>query len=541
MKYSKKGFECLSGDWIESDHWISCVNTQIEGPIPNTAKEDLPLIDCLAECKNDENCIGLTYNNKTNTCITYGTPNNNPFSFQLHTGYAHQALAARSCKTNYSKDQCLSIEGAEELTDYNIPVGCIEKEGKIFWNNQTTKTFDKFEKIFDKTCAGKKPYFTESSADSCPVPLDEEKCKKAAQFLKRHEAIASVNITNPEIVVGTHTYVGLPKGTTCEIRTTSDNNCKCTTECGALGKFEGRKWCNVEDCTIGGKLWSWDYCDCDETITGKGQTYRGCQNKTRGGYTCAKWTAGFNINSNDCKKNKVDGCQHRHTITQNPDKGISNHNYCRNPDNGASIWCYTTDKDKRWDYCDAKPLIKDSSSSYTTKEACEDQCDKDSSCSAFVYNPDTRFCKVYGRCTPQEKTWGNSVVHQKRFDPSHCSFYQGRVAFNKEEGKTCKGESCICKWESTEEEMTLNDCRNKCKEADDCKAIAFDPSSWGCRLFSECAEEEGDQYDGIWERLVEVTLTNENQPCGKGGFDCLCHKKTLTRSSDHTVYFKRNL
>lgn len=28
------------------------------------------------------------------------------------------------------------------------------------------------------------------------------------------------------------------------------------------------------------------------------------------------------------------------------------HNYCRNPDREAKPWCYTTDKDKRWEYCD---------------------------------------------------------------------------------------------------------------------------------------------------------------------------------------------
>ena len=27
-------------------------------------------------------------------------------------------------------------------------------------------------------------------------------------------------------------------------------------------------------------------------------------------------------------------------------------NYCRNPDGGQWIWCYTTDADMRWDYCD---------------------------------------------------------------------------------------------------------------------------------------------------------------------------------------------
>ena len=29
-------------------------------------------------------------------------------------------------------------------------------------------------------------------------------------------------------------------------------------------------------------------------------------------------------------------------------------NYCRNPDGTDTIWCYTTDPNKRWEFCDAK-------------------------------------------------------------------------------------------------------------------------------------------------------------------------------------------
>ena len=32
-----------------------------------------------------------------------------------------------------------------------------------------------------------------------------------------------------------------------------------------------------------------------------------------------------------------------------------NENYCRNPDNESNgPWCYTTDPDKRWEFCDVK-------------------------------------------------------------------------------------------------------------------------------------------------------------------------------------------
>jgi hypothetical protein len=32
--------------------------------------------------------------------------------------------------------------------------------------------------------------------------------------------------------------------------------------------------------------------------------------------------------------------------------GLGDHNMCRNPDGADTIWCYTTDPKKRWEYCD---------------------------------------------------------------------------------------------------------------------------------------------------------------------------------------------
>ena len=77
---------------------------------------------------------------------------------------------------------------------------------------------------------------------------------------------------------------------------------------------------------------------CDETMSGNGANYRGCQTTTRSGYTCQAWAS---------------QSPHSHTRTpaNYPSSGLVS-NYCRNPDGEPTIWCYTTDPNKRWELCE---------------------------------------------------------------------------------------------------------------------------------------------------------------------------------------------
>jgi hypothetical protein len=43
--------------------------------------------------------------------------------------------------------------------------------------------------------------------------------------------------------------------------------------------------------------------------------------------------------------------KHNRTAKRYPKAGLKE-NFCRNPDNEKTIWCYTTNKNKRWEYCD---------------------------------------------------------------------------------------------------------------------------------------------------------------------------------------------
>ena len=77
--------------------------------------------------------------------------------------------------------------------------------------------------------------------------------------------------------------------------------------------------------------------DCMEDDP-KAETYRGTLSQTVSGRTCQKWTAQTPHTHND-------------TPDRHPNTGLGDHNYCRNTDSGCTVWCYTTDPGKEWEYC----------------------------------------------------------------------------------------------------------------------------------------------------------------------------------------------
>uniref|UniRef100_A0A8D0D9T1 Plasminogen n=1 Tax=Sander lucioperca TaxID=283035 RepID=A0A8D0D9T1_SANLU len=100
----------------------------------------------------------------------------------------------------------------------------------------------------------------------------------------------------------------------------------------------------------------WEYCNLEKSnlqlprppplpqrphqrLTGNGDTYRGPTSITILGVTCQAWSAQI---------------PHQHnsfTPQTHPDKGLEG-NSCRNPDGDVNgPWCYTTDRNKKWDYC----------------------------------------------------------------------------------------------------------------------------------------------------------------------------------------------
>ncbi|CAB9496738.1 Hepatocyte growth factor-like protein [Seminavis robusta] len=65
--------------------------------------------------------------------------------------------------------------------------------------------------------------------------------------------------------------------------------------------------------------------------------YRGTISVTESGIPCQDWAA-------------QEPQKHDKTPEKFPQSGLTK-NYCRNPDGADKSWCYTTKKDKRWEYC----------------------------------------------------------------------------------------------------------------------------------------------------------------------------------------------
>uniref|UniRef100_A0A8D0XBY2 Plasminogen n=1 Tax=Sus scrofa TaxID=9823 RepID=A0A8D0XBY2_PIG len=121
-----------------------------------------------------------------------------------------------------------------------------------------------------------------------------------------------------------------------------------------------------------------------ECKTGNGKNYRGTTSKTKSGVICQKWS----VSSPHIPK---------YSPEKFPLAGLEE-NYCRNPDNDEKgPWCYTTDPETRFDYCDIPE--------------CEDEC---MHCSGEHY--EGKISKTMSGIECQ--SWGSQSPHAHGYLPS---------------------------------------------------------------------------------------------------------------------------
>jgi len=115
------------------------------------------------------------------------------------------------------------------------------------------------------------------------------------------------------------------------------------------GESEYTIWCYTND-----SVYRWDYCDplheqpevivppivtLEDVPENKGgAAYRGSQTKTVSGRVCQNWAS-------------QTPHEHGNRPSKHPKSDLRS-NFCRNPDGEKTIWCYTTDPNMRWEYCE---------------------------------------------------------------------------------------------------------------------------------------------------------------------------------------------
>ena len=143
---------------------------------------------------------------------------------------------------------------------------------------------------------------------------------------------------------------------------------------------------------------------CDETLRGwRNEGYRGCQSKTRSGRTCQSWDRQW---------------PHRHS-RRKCHKGSCGNNYCRNPDGEPTIWCYTTDRRKRWEYCSPLPRPVHCSGYWSGWTSCSPSCTSGNRYK-YRYYKITRYPKYGGRSCPYRHYYKQSARCSSNPCPVNC-------------------------------------------------------------------------------------------------------------------------
>ena len=91
----------------------------------------------------------------------------------------------------------------------------------------------------------------------------------------------------------------------------------------------------------------------------EGEPYTGTISVTQCGIPCQRWyaTASHTPDQFMIPENIPEGSLHRAE------------NYCRNPDNDKGPWCYTTDPEIRWQYCDISVCSENAESQLAPSQA----------------------------------------------------------------------------------------------------------------------------------------------------------------------------
>ena len=205
-----------------------------------------------------------------------------------------------------------------------------------------------------------------------------------------------------------------------------------------------RVWCHT---TVDDPSWAFckvPLCDGEEVVTSEvcGTTslqqedYRGSIAMTESGRECQRWDS-------------QEPHEHTRTTENFPNAGLEA-SYCRNPDDEPRAWCYTTDADKRWEYCEI-PTCGDFDIIAEEEELCYN-CNATSCGSTSVNQADYRGTINITESGRTCQAWDSHEVHDHP-NTSRQTYPDGGLEGNycrnpdNEEGAWCYTTDPLKRWE----------------------------------------------------------------------------------------------
>ncbi|XP_004449855.1 plasminogen isoform X2 [Dasypus novemcinctus] len=170
-------------------------------------------------------------------------------------------------------------------------------------------------------------------------------------------------------------------------------------------------WCYTTDPEV-----RFDYCSIpqceDECMHCSGENYEGKISKTMSGRDCQAWGS-------------QSPHSHGYLPSKFPNKNLKM-NYCRNPDGEPRPWCFTTDPNKRWEFCDIPRCTTPPPSSGPTYQCLKGRGESYRGDVAVTVSGNT--CQRWSEQTPHKHDRTPENFPCKNLDENYCRNPDGETA-----------------------------------------------------------------------------------------------------------------